>query len=50
MDKQQSPNVLIYTRKYIQYPLISHNGKEYKKGCMCIAESLRCTAETGTAL
>ena len=31
MDKQQSPYVLIYTRKYIQYPLISHNGKEYKK-------------------
>ena len=29
--------VLLYsTENYIQYPMINHNGKEYKKECMCM--------------
>ena len=24
------------TRNYIQYPGINHNGKEYKKECICV--------------
>ena len=38
--------VLLYSiRKYIQYPLINHNGKEYEKEYtyMCLTESLCCT-------
>ena len=28
--------VLLYsTGNYIQYPVINHNGKEYKKECVC---------------
>ena len=57
--------VLLYSReKYIQYPMINHNGKEYLKTnvyiyiyihtyihtYICITESLRCTAEMGTTL
>ena len=45
--------VLLYsTGNYIQYPVISHNGKECKKKnvCTCITESLSCTAEIGTTL
>ena len=53
--------VLLYsTEKYIQYPMINHNGKEYKKECIyiyiyiymyiCITESLCCTAEINTTL
>ena len=45
--------VLLYsTGNYNQYPVINHNGKEYKKKnvYMCITESLCCTAEIGTAL
>ena len=53
--------VLLYsTGKYIQYPMINHNGKEYKKECIyiyiyiymyiCITESLCCTAEINTTL
>ena len=53
--------VLLYsTGKYIQYPMINHNGKEYKKECIyiyiyiymyiCITESLCCTAEINTIL
>ena len=45
--------VLLYsTGKYIQYPVINHNGKEYKKECIyiCITESLCCTAEINTTL
>ena len=39
------------TGKYIQYPVINHNGKEYKKYVyMCMTESLCCTAEIGTML
>ena len=38
--------VLLYsTGKYIQYPVIKHNGKEYEKECKYITESLCCTAE-----
>ena len=44
--------VLLYiTENYIQYPMINHNGKEYKKRMyICITESLCCTAEMNTAL
>ena len=43
--------VLLYsTGNCIQYPVINHNGKEYKKECVyiCITESLCCTAEINT--
>ena len=36
------------TGNYIQCPVINHNGKEYEKECICITESLCCTAETNT--
>ena len=45
--------VLLYgAQNYIQYPMISHNGKENKKECMhiCITESLCCTAVVNTTL
>ena len=45
--------VLLYsTGSYIQYPVINHNGKEYKKKnvCMWITESLCCAAEIATTL
>ena len=45
--------VLLYsTGNYIQYPVINHNGKEYKKEYtyMCITESLCCTGEINTTL
>ena len=43
--------VLLYsTGNYIQYPVIIHNGNEYKKECICITESLCCTAELNTTL
>ena len=45
--------VLLYsTGNYIQYPVINHDRKEYKKKnvSMCITESLCCTAEIGTVL
>ena len=32
MDKQQGPTVK--HRNYIQHPVISHNGKEYKRECI----------------
>ena len=39
--------VLLYsTGSYIQYPVISHNGKEYEKEYICITQSLCCTPET----
>ena len=39
--------VLLYsTGNYIQYPVINHNGKKYKKNVyICITESLCCTAK-----
>ena len=44
--------VLLYsTGNHTEYPVINHNGKEYKKRMsLCITESLCCTAEIGTAL
>ena len=41
------------TGNYNKYPLINHNGKEYKKKeymYVCITESLCCTAEIGPTL
>ena len=41
--------VLLYsTGNYVQYPVISHNGKEYEK--KCITESLFRTAIINTTL
>ena len=35
--------VLLYTiRNYVQYHIINHNGKDYKR-YICITESLHCT-------
>lgn len=31
-----------------QYPVVSHNGKEYEKVCVYITESLSCTVEINT--
>ena len=43
--------VLLYsTGKYIQYPVINHNGKEYEKIYLGIIESLCCTAVINTTL
>ena len=45
--------VLLYnTGNYIQYLIISHNGKEYEKKNvhMCITKSLCCRAEIGMTL
>ena len=45
--------VLLYsTRNYIQYPVITPNGKKYKKECIyiCVTESFCCTAEINTTL
>ena len=41
--------LLCSTGNYIQYPVINHNGKEYEI-CMCIPETLCCTAEINTTL
>ena len=50
MDKQQGPTYS--TGKYIQYPLGSHNGKEYEKEYtyLCVTESLCNKAKFNTAL
>ena len=44
--------VLLYsTGNYIQHPVITHNGEEYKENvCICITESLCFTVEIKTAL
>ena len=45
--------VLLYnTGNCIRYPVINHNGKEYKKRnvYMCRTESLCCIVEIGTTL
>ena len=43
--------ILLYsTGNYIQYPVIKHNGKEYKKEYICITELFCCTAEINTTL
>ena len=51
MDKQQATTEL--SGNYIQYPVISHYGKEYEKEYtyiiyIYIHESLGCTAEIDT--
>ena len=36
-DIYRNNKVLLYSKEnHIQYPLISHNGKEYKKECVCV--------------
>ena len=46
-----SNKVLPYsTGNYIQYPAINHDGKEYARECICIAESLCCAAGFNTTL
>ena len=47
-----SNKALLYSAgNYIQYPVINHNGKAYKKRMyICITESLCCTAEINTTL
>ena len=45
--------ILLYsTGKYIQYPVVNHNGKEFLKEYVYvyITESLCCTAEINTTL
>ena len=45
--------VLLYSAEnYIQYPMINHNGKEYRKEYIyiCTTESLCCTAVINTTL
>ena len=44
--------VLYSTGNYIPYPVVNHNGKEYKnKDCLYVYnESLCCTAEISTTL
>ena len=42
-------NDLLYNiRNYIQYIVITYNGKESEKECVFITESLCCTLETKT--
>ena len=42
--------VLLYvTGNYIQYPVISHNGKEYEKECVC-ASVIHFAAEINTTM
>ena len=45
IDKQQGPTV--YTGNYIQYLVITYNGKESEKN---VSESLCCIPETNTTL
>ena len=43
--------VLLYsTGNDDQYPVISHNGKEYEKVCVCTTESFSCTVEINITL
>ena len=44
--------VLLYsTGNYVQYPVINHRERNMKRNvCMCITESLCCTAEINTTL
>ena len=47
--RMDNNKVLLYsTGNHIQHPVINHNGKEYEKECICITESLFCTAEINT--
>ena len=45
-------NILLYsTGNYIQYPVINHSGENMRMNvCMCITESLCCTAEINTTV
>ena len=45
-------DLLYRTGNYIQYSVITHNGKEYEKVCIyiCITESHCCTAVIKTTL
>ena len=47
---QNGNKILLYsTGHYIQYPVISHSGKEYEKHVyMCITESLHFITEINT--
>ena len=38
MNKQESPTV--EQKDYIQYPVIKHNRREYKKECVCVCISV----------
>ena len=46
------------TENYVQYPIISHNGKEHENEymcvcvcvCVCVTESLCCAAVVNTTL
>ena len=49
MDKKVPTCSLYSTGHFIQYPVISHNGKEYFKG-LYITESLCYTGEINTTL
>ena len=52
MNKQQGRTA--EQRDYTQYPVINHNGKEYKKECVCVCVSIHitgslcCTPEINT--
>ena len=46
--EQINKSLLYSTGNYIQYPVITHHGKEYGKVHICITESLCCTAEINT--
>ena len=52
IDQISNKVFLHSTENYIQYPMINHNGKEYKKKnvYICITEALCCTAEINTTL
>ena len=45
-------NILLYSKgNYIQYPVINHSGENMRMNvCMCITESLCCTAEINTTV
>ena len=36
MESINNKILLRNTESYIQYPMINHNGKEYKRMCVCI--------------
>ena len=46
----QNLNVTESTGDYIQYLVITYNGKESEKQYICLTESLCCTPETNTLL
>ena len=36
MESINNKILLHNTESYIQYPMINHNGKEYKRMCVCV--------------